>query len=203
MLCDQLINFAMIIDNHHVLIPQQHDLIELKDGGKLAVQWSTPVKGRKLQLQLEWWMAFDKYKCAVLWVYPHHQTELDEYTYHLQSKFTSSDQHAQVINYNYKSAARKFIHEWDDLTLANTNKFSDIAHSHLSMEGATHVAFNKTSGKSKASSGNKPHGTQICGDFNSKKGGSCELCRFRHTCQGCKGDYPHHQCPQITIRGPG
>ena len=70
-LCDCLIDFATIVDDHHSLVPQQHNSIELEDGGKLAVQWSTPMKGRKLHLQSDWWMAFDKYKCAVLWAYPH------------------------------------------------------------------------------------------------------------------------------------
>src|SRR5260370_16300918 len=142
-------------------------------------------------------MAFKKYKHVVLWAFLHQQKEIKKYSYHIQSKFTMSTQHTHIIS--YESATQKFIHEQDDLSLTDIHEFSDIAYSHLHMDGAEYTTFRKSSAP-KPGSSNRPHNTLICGEFNSKKGCTWDSCKFCHVCHGCKGTHPCHQCSTSELQ---
>jgi len=192
-LCNRFLDFAAIIDDHRGIIPQHHDSLELEDGEKLTIRHKPLARGKKLHSQSDWWMAFNKYKRALLWAYPHREAELAKYSYHLESKFSSSAQHARIVS--YESAIRRFVHERDDLTLADIHEFSDISFSHLHTDGAEYAAFGKSTDRPKPSSNSKPRNTPICGEYNSKKGCSRDLCRFRHVCRACRGNHARHQCP--------
>ncbi|KAI0804719.1 hypothetical protein BC629DRAFT_1283564, partial [Irpex lacteus] len=133
----------------------------------------------------EWISAFERYKEAVLFCYPHRERELNGYAYHINRQFTAvGDAHAlRVIHYDRSlraeaSRGNRFLltdfHEWNHLYTAYIVTPTNLHH--------TPTAATKHERQDDRIN-------EICQRYNQDRCPNADDdCRYNHICSLCNSD---------------
>ena len=108
-------------------------------------------KGGRILTQSQWLHGFEDYQRAVLWAFPHRRAEFSVYFTHILNMFQICDEEGRVIRYD--CAVRKYVHERDHLTLADTHIYTVLTLSHFYGTGTASTAYSarkNTSGRQRS-----------------------------------------------------
>src|SRR5260370_20449285 len=159
-----------------------------------------------------------KYQNAVLWAYPHHMEELQEYHDHIISHFNCYPEATLTIEFD--QAAHKFFHGNTHLSFADIHKLNPLfLEIFLSRGARSDSNRGNVSGEQGSSTGRgrqdsqrlysrqrqkcnrSPNNFPICHEFNKAEGCCQAECQFIHKCSSCfSSSHTEVQCPKMKER---
>jgi hypothetical protein len=135
---------------------------------------------KKIETSGDWNTAFNKLLRAVVFAFPHRESELRAYADHIEDLFAAKQPsiHSRIIMYD--NAVRSEVGGGEQILLTDFHCFEKFSHSILLSDGREAKISNSTQRPSQKS--------DICNRFNSAVGcpNTDNDCRYRHTCRLCK-----------------
>jgi hypothetical protein len=165
--------------------------------GDLELHFGAAKPAKTVETHGDWVVAWRIVFKATRFIFPHRETELEEYNDYITSYFASMHPSAHSKVLNLDRAIRKHVGSVNNVSLNEFNKFRYLETRHLQGHGA---------GESGVSSKEKTKQRDIS-DPTWRKSDPCHLwndgkcthqastCKFRHICELCRGPHRKGSCP--------
>jgi hypothetical protein len=161
--------------------------------GDLELHFGATKPAKTVETHGDWVVAWRIVFKATRFIFPHRETELEEYNDFITSYFASihPTHHSKVLNLD--RAIRKHVGSVNNVSLNDFNKFRYLETRHLQGHGAGESSTSsKEKTKNKDSSDQAWRKADPCRLWNDGKcSHQASSCRFRHICELCRG--PHRK----------
>ena len=146
---------------------------------------------RKVSTPSDWSTAWRRASRAIAFVFPHRQSEIEDYAEYIENEFAAKDaaEHHRIILYDI--AVRNFVRGGQHVLLTHYNRFFSL-YSAIVLPGGVQYA---SRGNPRIQVRGKG---EICNRFNDK-GCSSTSCKYRHACKTCgKSGHGTPNCSTAT-----
>ena len=169
----------------------------IKNIGDLELHFGATKPAKTVKTHRDWVVAWRIVFKAICFIFPHRETELEEYNDYITSYFALMhlSAHTKVLNLN--RAIHKHIRSVNNVSLNEFNKFHYLKTHHLQGHGAGESgASSKEKSKQRDASDPMWRKSDPCRLWNE---GKCShlasTCKFRHICEHCWGPHRKVDCP--------
>jgi hypothetical protein len=177
-LSNSFVDFDKLLSGHYSLTGEEKEVKKLGDFevyGSFKPSTSISNIG-------DWGIAWDKYRAAVLFAFPHRERELSKYHEFVMHTFSMSLSSYAMRVIQLDRAIRTFAGEDQSLLLSDFASFSHLQHQYLSIGGKGDVTANKAS--TSKTIGSRSRINETCRKFN--RGDCGGNCRYNHICSICE-----------------
>jgi len=163
--------------------------------GDLELHFGATKPAKTVETHGDWVIAWRIAFKATRFIFPHRETELEEYNDYITSYFASilPSTHSKVLNLD--RAIRKHVGSVNNVSLNEFNKFRYLETRHLQGHGA---GESSTCSNEKTKQKDSPAWRKAdpCRLWNE---GKCRYqassCKYRHICELCRGPHQRESCP--------
>ncbi|KZW04027.1 hypothetical protein EXIGLDRAFT_758334 [Exidia glandulosa HHB12029] len=193
MLQGRSVNFDNVLSNlYGSLGDEKHT--QLNSELELVQKGASSSATRKVATFGEWHAAFNPYRNAVEYIFPHRSRELREYGRYIDGLFIalgdSPATHRRVVDFD--KAIRTLVATRGDIELTD---FTDLEYRRIEIQyihgsgvgSGSGASSSNTTSKSKPSKSSKPgqSSTEPCRRFNRDEPHPADSCRYKHVCESC------------------
>jgi hypothetical protein len=163
--------------------------------GDLELHFGASKPAKTVETHGDWVIAWRIAFRATRFIFPHRETELDDYNDYITSYFASIHPSAHWKVLNLDKAIRNLVGAVNDVSLNEFAKFRYLEtrylHGHGTGESST-LPKDKSGGPS--SGWRKPDPCRLWNE--GKCNHQASTCKFRHICEGCRGSHRKTSCPR-------
>jgi hypothetical protein len=177
-LSNSFVDFDKLLSGHYSLTGEEKEIKKLGDFevyGSFKPTTSISNIG-------DWGIAWDKYRAAIRFAFPHRERELSKYHEFIMRTFSTSLSTYAMRVIQLDRAIRTFAAEDQSLLLSDLASFSHLQHQYLGAGGKGDVSAFKTSSSKTTSS--RARIDETCRKFN--RGECSGNCRYNHLCSICE-----------------
>jgi hypothetical protein len=188
-----------MVDLDHVIsgsFAVSNDNREVEVVGGIQFKFGATTAVKKVKTAGDWFIAWGIYTKALVFVFPHRKSELDDYGAYVLKLFaaTSLSDHVTIIQFDKAIRARHG--DSRDLLLTDYAQYQDLSLYWLNPIGTGHQSLRTCSKPSKATRSDF-RSDEACRRWNS---GDCRQkaseCKYRHVCGLCGGKHKRTDCAE-------
>ncbi|KAI0737009.1 hypothetical protein BC629DRAFT_1301167, partial [Irpex lacteus] len=158
------------------------DIAETYKVGDLELSAGPSKPKKHIATSGEWTSAFERYKQAVVYCYPHRSQELNDYAFHVNRQFAAVGEGNAIRVIHYDRAVRAEASRGNRTLLTDFAEWNHLYTAHIVTPGAVSQGSTSTS-ESKRSKDKRSNDT--CYRFNQGRCPNNNTCRYRHACSLC------------------